>query len=100
VNWLDRLMDRLTSRGTKIVASGHPPADTEPATGSPELSEELEADYGPDSSAAAPPREAETGEAVEEREIRSGDIEGLAADESAAEHFGGRSTGDLDPPRP
>jgi hypothetical protein len=104
VNWLDRLMDRLTSRGTKIVASGHPPADTEPATGSPELSGELEADYGPDSSAAAPPpaaaEAAETGGTVEEREIRSGDIEGLAADESAAEHFGGRSTSDLDPPRP
>jgi len=109
VNWLDRLMDRLTSRGTKIVASGHPPADTEPATGSPELSEELAADYGPDSPAAAPPeadespaeaQAAETGETVEEREIRSGDVEGLAADESATEHFGGSSTSDLDPPGP
>jgi hypothetical protein len=92
MNWIDRLMDRLTSRGTKVVASGHPPADTEPATGSPELSEELEADYGPDSPAAAPPSE--------ERELRSGDIEGLAADRSADEHFGGGATGDLDPPRP
>jgi len=92
VNWIDRLMDRLTSRGTKIVASGHPPADTEPDTGSPELSEELEADYGPDSPAAAPP--------AEEQELRSGDVEGLAADRSAEEHFGGGARGDLDPPGP
>ena len=49
-------MDRLTSKGTKIVASGHPPADTEPATGSQELSEELEADFWPDTPAAVPPR--------------------------------------------
>lgn len=55
MNWLDRVMDRLTSRGTKLVASGHPPADTEPETGSPELSEELEADYGADTPAAEPP---------------------------------------------
>jgi hypothetical protein len=55
MNWLDRLMDRLTSRGTKIVAGGHPPADTEPETGSGELSEELQADYGSDSPAAEPP---------------------------------------------
>jgi hypothetical protein len=55
MNWLDRLMDRLTSRGTKIVAGGHPPADTEPETGSGELSEELQADYGTDSPAAEPP---------------------------------------------
>jgi hypothetical protein len=53
--WLDRLMDRLTSRGTKMVASGHPPADTEPETGSGEVSEELAADYGPDTRAAEPP---------------------------------------------
>jgi len=92
MNWIDRLMDRLTSRGTKIVASGHPPADTEPATGSPELSEELEADYGPDSSAAAPP--------AEEGELRSGDVEGLAADRTAAERFGERTPNDLDFPGP
>ena len=55
MNWLDRLMDRMTQRGTKIVAAGHPPGDTEPETGSPELSEELEADYGPDTPAAEPP---------------------------------------------
>jgi hypothetical protein len=55
MTWLDRLMDRLTSRGTKVVASGHPPADTEPETGSAELSEELQADYGPDTPAAEPP---------------------------------------------
>lgn len=55
MGWLDRLMDRLTQRGTKVVGSGHPPADTEPATGSKELSEELEADYGADSPAAEPP---------------------------------------------
>jgi hypothetical protein len=57
VNWLDNLMDRLTQKGTKVVASGHAPADTEPDTGSPELSEELQADYGCDSAAAAPPPE-------------------------------------------
>ena len=34
---------------------GHPPGDTTPPTGSRELSEELEADYGPDSPAAEPP---------------------------------------------
>ena len=55
MNWLDRLMDRITSRGTKMVASGHPPADTEPETGADELSEELQADYGPDTPAAEPP---------------------------------------------
>ena len=53
--WLDQLMDRLTKRGTKVVATGHPPGDTTPPTGSGELSEELEADYGPDSAAAEPP---------------------------------------------
>jgi hypothetical protein len=58
VNWLDNLMDRLTTRGTKIVASGHAPADTEPPTGSDELSEELQADYGSDSPAAARPQDA------------------------------------------
>jgi hypothetical protein len=114
MNWLDRLMDRMTTRGTKIVASGHPPADTEPATGSEELSEELEADYGSDSPAAAPPQDApeaaeqptegadaaETDGTLEEREIGSGDVEGLAADRSAAEHFGQGLTGDLDPPGP
>ena len=47
-------MDRLTRRGTKLVGSGHSPADTTPPTGSGELSEELEADYGPDSPAAEP----------------------------------------------
>jgi hypothetical protein len=57
VNWLDNLMDRLTARGTKIVASGHAPADTEPPTGSDELSEELQADYGSDSAAAARPQD-------------------------------------------
>jgi hypothetical protein len=56
MNWLDNLMDRLTQKGTKVVASGHPPADTEPETGSPELSEELQADYGADSPAAEPPQ--------------------------------------------
>ena len=55
MNWLDRLMDRLTSRGTKLVASGHPPADTEPETGSDEVSEELQADYGAETPAAEPP---------------------------------------------
>jgi hypothetical protein len=112
VNWLDRLMDRMTTRGTKIVASGHAPADTEPPTGSMELSEELEADYGSDSPAAAPPHPVPAGapavaddaaaeaETVEERELRTGDIEGLAADRSAGEHFGEGLTGDLDPPGP
>jgi hypothetical protein len=53
--WLDQLMDRLTRRGTKLVGSGHAPADTTPPTGSGELSEELEADYGQDSPATEPP---------------------------------------------
>ena len=53
--WIDKLMDRLTARGTKVVASGHAPADVTPPTGSGELSEELQADYGPDSPAAEPP---------------------------------------------
>jgi hypothetical protein len=55
MNWLDSLMDRLTQKGTKVVGAGHPPADTEPETGSTELSEELQADYGGDSPAAEPP---------------------------------------------
>ena len=55
MGWLDRLLDTLTRRGTKVVATGHPPGDTEPPTGSAELSEELQADYGPDSAAAEPP---------------------------------------------
>jgi hypothetical protein len=54
MSWLDQLMDRLTRRGTKLVASGHPPDDVEPPTGSPELSEELQADYGADTPAALP----------------------------------------------
>ena len=58
MNWLDNLMDRLTQKGTKVVASGHGPGDTEPETGSPELSEELQADYGGDSPAAEPPPDA------------------------------------------
>jgi len=32
--WIDKLMDRLTARGTKVVASGHAPADVTPPTGS------------------------------------------------------------------
>ena len=48
-------MDTLTRRGTKVVASGHPPADTEPETGSGRLSAELQADYGADTTAAPPP---------------------------------------------
>jgi hypothetical protein len=55
VNFLDRLMDRLTQRGTKLVASGHGPGDPEPPTGSDDVSEELQADYGADTSAAEPP---------------------------------------------
>ena len=55
--WIDKLMDRLTARGTKVVGTGHPPADTTPPTGSGELSEELEADCGFDSRAAQPPVE-------------------------------------------
>ena len=60
MNWLDRLMDRMTARGTKLAGSGHAPADTEPETGSRELSEELESDYGPDTPAAEPPRDDES----------------------------------------
>lgn len=55
MNFLDRLMDRLTSRGTKLVASGHPPADTDPETGGSDVSEELQSDYGADTGTAAPP---------------------------------------------
>ena len=55
MGFLDRVMDALTRRGTKIVASGHPPADTEPETGSGRLSTELEADYGADATAPLPP---------------------------------------------
>ena len=40
-------------RGQTVAA----PADVTPPTGSGELSEELEADYGPDSPAAKPPVE-------------------------------------------
>ena len=59
MGWLDRLMDRLAARGTKLAGSGHPPADVQPETGSPELSEELESDYGPDTPAAEPPESPE-----------------------------------------
>lgn len=62
MNWLDGLMDRLTQKGTKVVAAGHGPGDTEPETGSGELSEELQADYGADSAAAEPPPPADTTE--------------------------------------
>ncbi len=55
MGFLDRLMDTLTKRGTKLVASGHPPADTEPETGSDQLSAELQADYGADAPASLPP---------------------------------------------
>jgi hypothetical protein len=55
MGFLDRLMDTLTRRNAKLVGSGHAPDDTSPPTGSPELSDELQADYGPDSPAAAPP---------------------------------------------
>jgi hypothetical protein len=57
VNWLDRFMDKITSRGTKMVGSGHGPEDFQPETGSGELSEELEADFGPETTAAEPPPE-------------------------------------------
>jgi hypothetical protein len=57
VNFLDRLMDRLTQRGTKLVASGHGPGDPEPSTGSDDVSEELQADYGADTAATEPPPE-------------------------------------------
>ena len=60
MGWLDRLMDRLTARGPKIAGSGHPPGDVQPPTGSPELSEELQSDYGPDSPAAEPPDRSDT----------------------------------------
>jgi hypothetical protein len=46
VTWLDRLMDKLTSRGTKMVASGHGPEDFQPETG-----------FGPETTAAEPPSE-------------------------------------------
>lgn len=61
MGWLDTLMERLTARGPKLAGSGHAPADVQPPTGSPELSEELEADYGADSPAAEPPDADESG---------------------------------------
>jgi len=48
-------MDKLTSRGTKMVASGHGPDDFQPETGSGALSEELEAEGGYETTAAEPP---------------------------------------------
>ena len=59
MGFFDKLMDTLTKRGTKLVASGHPPADTEPETGSDELSTELQADYGDEANAALPPTDAD-----------------------------------------
>jgi hypothetical protein len=52
---LDRIMDWLTSRRMKLAGTGHAPDDPQPETGSGELSEELEADYGPDTAEAEPP---------------------------------------------
>ena len=54
---LDRIMDTLTRRNAKLVGSGHPPADTAPPTGSPDLTTEMQADYGPDTPAAEPPEQ-------------------------------------------
>ena len=59
MGFFDKLMDTLTTRGTKLVASGHPPADTEPETGSDELSTELQADYGDEAGSALPPTDAD-----------------------------------------
>lgn len=55
MTWLDRLMDKLTSRGTKMVGSGHGPEDFQPDTGSGAFSEELEASFGPETANAEPP---------------------------------------------
>lgn len=55
--WLDRLMDTLTRRNAKPVA-GHGPDDTEPPTGSEELSTELQSAYGRETPAAEPPDDA------------------------------------------
>jgi hypothetical protein len=55
MSWLDRLMDVLTRRTAKPVGSGHAPADTEPPTGSDELSTELQSAYGRDTPQAQPP---------------------------------------------
>jgi hypothetical protein len=55
MGWLDRLMDVFTRRSTKPVGAGHPPADTEPATGSEPLSTELESGYGADTPNVVPP---------------------------------------------
>ena len=35
MTFFERLMDRITRRGTKVVGAGHPPADTQPETGAP-----------------------------------------------------------------
>jgi hypothetical protein len=58
MGWLDRLMDTLTRRNAKPVGSGHGPDDTEPPTGSEELSTELQSAYGRETPAAEPPDDA------------------------------------------
>jgi hypothetical protein len=57
MSWLDRLMDVLTRRNAKPVGAGHPPDDTDPPTGGPELTSELESDYGAETPHAMPPPE-------------------------------------------
>jgi hypothetical protein len=52
---LDRFVDWISRRHTKLVATGHPPEDSTPPTGGPVLSDELQADYGSESPAAQPP---------------------------------------------
>ena len=93
---------RLTRRGTKLVASGHPPGDTDPPTGSPDLSEELQADYGGDTLAAQPPLDAD-GEALADDEAFAGDEaladEALAADDALAEDDAAPGELPPEPPR-
>ena len=54
MSWLDRVMDAITRRGTKVVAGGHPPADTQPDTGAPPSERTVE--FGQELPKPDPPR--------------------------------------------
>jgi hypothetical protein len=61
VGLLDRLMDRISRTSPGPVGAGHGPADTTPGTGSDELSEELQSDYGAETPHAAAPGDEQPG---------------------------------------
>jgi hypothetical protein len=54
-------MDRFTRSSPGPVGAGHGPADTTPSTGSGELSEELQSDYGAETPHAVPPGDDQAG---------------------------------------